>query len=673
MNKIKECPSEEEIIDVIYCEEEGLEQGELSTHINQCNDCKHIYDNLKDIDDGLQQLKSFTPTKNITSSLKKGDKLGSYEIISLIGQGGMGKVYKAYDPNLDRDVAIKIIKDDLSHNDIFKKRFIIEAKTVAHLKHPNIVQIYQCNVEEHHTYLIMEYIDGIVLSSYPFVRSGNFPTHLNLFKQAILGLKCAHNSGVIHRDIKTSNIMICRQGTAHLLDFGIAKSEMHDQQFTMTGDLLGTVAYMAPEIAIGGKASVLSDIYAMGIVLFEIITGKVPYKSDTPLSTLNLINTMPLPDPREIVAGVPEDICRFIAKMCHKIPAERYANCDEVLVELDKIISAYSNDNKINMNLEASTISSRISQSDNSTLVGPGDNTINSIANDMGISPRRAKSALNRDKDKRDRDIEKSLKPKSRILLWVIAFVILFSFIFLGFLFLLMPTPEPGQVYIQKDINKNLLTKSTIFTENKFETKLGAHTYYDGLSAFRSNSSSLKVLGAQTWCCEFKANTNIESQFLLSNIDKRTGRNGGLVIRVVSGFYWAQTGNGSAHQNLITSIRPSETSYDKIVLVYKPSEMSLYINDKLVGNIFAGHVKSRVDFVIGSCVSGSELSLKANGSLKNIEIYSGEATNPLNWVPGSTHSLLKASLLLQCKEGSSNNEQRINFTKIGNPVTYDSK
>jgi serine/threonine protein kinase len=365
----------------------------------------------------------------------------------------MGKVYKAYDETLERNVAIKVIKDDLSHNEVFKKRFLFEAKTIAKLNHPNIVRIYQCNDEDEQLYLVMEYIDGIVLSNYPFVKTSGFATHLNIFRQVLKGLKCAHDAGIIHRDIKTPNIMIGSDGLARLLDFGIARSEIEDQEFTMTGDLLGTVSYMSPEVTIGEKASIHSDLYSMGIVLYEIITGQVPFKSSTPLNTLHQIKTEPIPDIRSLTSGISPRLYFFIEKLCHKKNYKRFQNCAEALTELDIIIAEESFPHKKvspQFNYEPQP---RATRSDDSTKVGHGNTTINSIAEEMGISPRRAKAALERERKKRDNEYREEPKPKKKSNVGCIVFscagiffLTLFFFAFVAYFFVSQPIAvEPSE------------------------------------------------------------------------------------------------------------------------------------------------------------------------------------------------------------------------------------
>ena len=451
---MNECPSEADILDLIFTESEGGSDEKLSSHINECSECKPKYENLKNLDSDFQNL-----NENKSEPVPEVKKLGQFEIIEEIGIGGMGQVYKAYDSTLDRFVAIKLIKDDLKNNDLFKKRFLFEAKIIAKLKHRNIVQVYQCTEEDNQFFLVMEYIDGIVLSKYPFIESEGFNTRLNFFKQALEGLKCAHDSGIIHRDIKTSNIMVSKTGEALLLDFGIAKSEVEDQKFTMTGDILGTVSYMAPEITVGEKASNASDLYAMGVVLYEMITRQVPFKSSTPLSTLHLIRTKALPDISAVVPDIPIRLKHYVEKLCHKKPENRFQNCIEAIDELNEILKGadipYLQTNVPNN--EQTEIYHTEASNQNTTYAGPGEKTIKSIADDMGISTRRAKAALNVDTEKTPKKEEPqknkptSTKKKIGCIALIILPILLLIFIVVMF-FLMKVSIQEQESYAHKQM-----------------------------------------------------------------------------------------------------------------------------------------------------------------------------------------------------------------------------
>ena len=213
-----------------------------------------------------------------------GKQILNYEIVSLIGEGGMGNVYKAKHTKLDRVVAIKSILPQLVNNEDVKKRFLNEATSMSKLQHPNIVAMYDYHSDDEGLYLIMEYIEGKELDEY--VRSLNKPLDEDLsvaFMEQILdAFSHAHDKGIVHRDIKPSNIIISNSGEIKILDFGIAKiigEEAH--QLTKTGTQIGTVYYMSPEQVLGKKINHLSDIYSLGVTMYQLLTSVNPYKGMT--------------------------------------------------------------------------------------------------------------------------------------------------------------------------------------------------------------------------------------------------------------------------------------------------------------------------------------------------------------------------------------------------------
>ena len=258
-----------------------------------------------------------------------------YEIIELIGTGGMANVYKAKCHLLNRLVAVKILKSDLAQDEEFRRRFQDESRAVAMLSHPNIVAIYDVSRGSDLDYIVMELIDGITLKQY-MERRGQMDWReaLHFMTQIIKALSHAHSRGIIHRDIKPQNIMILRDGTVKVADFGIACLSNTAQ--TLTQEALGSVHYISPEQATGARPDARSDLYSAGVVLYEMLTGRLPFEGDSAVSVaIQHLNSIPL-SPREINPDVPEALELICMKAMASDISKRYASADEMLADLEK-------------------------------------------------------------------------------------------------------------------------------------------------------------------------------------------------------------------------------------------------------------------------------------------------------------------------------------------------
>lgn len=258
-----------------------------------------------------------------------------YEILELIGAGGMANVYKALCHRLNRYDAVKIMRDDTAADECFRKRFRTESQAVAMLSHPNIVSVYDVSHNENIEYIVMELVDGITLKQY-MKEHGVLPTDevLNFSIQIAKALAHAHSKGIIHRDIKPQNVMLLKDGLIKVADFGIAALQNDIEE--STNETVGSVHYIAPEQARGAAADARSDIYSLGIVMYEMMTGRLPYvgKSDVEVAVKHM-NTEAVP-PRTIVPGIPEELERICLKAMATDITDRYQSAGELLSDLEQ-------------------------------------------------------------------------------------------------------------------------------------------------------------------------------------------------------------------------------------------------------------------------------------------------------------------------------------------------
>lgn len=266
-----------------------------------------------------------------------GKKLdGRYELLELIGVGGMADIYRAMDTQENRIVAVKILKTEFAGSEEFLRRFRNESKAIALLSHPNIVKIYDVGFTDKVQFIVMEYVDGITLADY-IEQQGilKWRDSVHFIVQVLRALQHAHDRGIVHRDVKTSNIMLLRDGTIKVMDFGIARFNRENNK-TMSEKTIGSVHYISPEQARGDITDERSDIYSVGVVLYEMLTGKKPFDGDTPVAiALKHMQSVPK-KPGEINETIPEGLEQIVLKAMQKEPAVRYQTAGEMINDLEE-------------------------------------------------------------------------------------------------------------------------------------------------------------------------------------------------------------------------------------------------------------------------------------------------------------------------------------------------
>lgn len=267
--------------------------------------------------------------------IMKGQKISDrYQVVKAIGEGGMANVYLAYDMILDRKVAVKVLRGDLSNDEKFLRRFQREALSASSLSHPNIVEVYDVGEDNGQYYIVMEYIEGSHLKQLIKKRGQlTISEVIDIMLQISEGMAHAHDSYIIHRDIKPQNIMILENGVVKITDFGIAMA-LNSTQLTQTNSVMGSVHYLPPEQANGRGSTIKSDIYSMGILMYELLTAKLPYRGDNAVEIALKHLKEPLPSIREELPNIPQSIENIILKSTAKNPDNRYNDAREMYEDL---------------------------------------------------------------------------------------------------------------------------------------------------------------------------------------------------------------------------------------------------------------------------------------------------------------------------------------------------
>ena len=269
-----------------------------------------------------------------------------YKIIKSIGEGGMANVYLAFDTILEREVAVKILRGDLAEDEKFVRRFQREANSASSLKHPNIVEVYDVGEDDGKYFIVMEYINGKTLKS--LIKKRGILTLeevIDIMLQLTSAVSCAHDSYIIHRDIKPQNVMILEDGRVKITDFGIAMA-LNNNELTQTNSVMGSVHYLPPEQANGSGSTIKSDIYSLGILMFELLTGKLPFKGENAVEIAIKQMREPIPSVRNISPDIPQSVENVVLKACAKNPKNRYETAREMFEDIKTCLDPVRSDEK---------------------------------------------------------------------------------------------------------------------------------------------------------------------------------------------------------------------------------------------------------------------------------------------------------------------------------------
>jgi hypothetical protein len=264
-----------------------------------------------------------------------GKQLGPYQIVGPLGEGGMAAVFRAYQPGMERYVALKVLPRVFADDPEFAARFQREARILARLQHPHILPVFDYGQAEGYSYIVMPFVPGGTLTDSLKGEPLPLPRIRQVISQVGGALQYAHSRSLIHRDVKPSNVLIDESGNCLLTDFGLARMVEASVNLTASGTILGTPAYMSPEQGSGRKIDARSDIYSLGIILYEMATGRVPYRAETPLAVVFMHASAPLPLPRSLNPGLPEAVERVILKALAKNPDDRYQTAEELMAALN--------------------------------------------------------------------------------------------------------------------------------------------------------------------------------------------------------------------------------------------------------------------------------------------------------------------------------------------------
>lgn len=405
--------------------------------------------------------------------LSKGQKINDrYEIVKSIGEGGMANVYLANDKILERKVAIKVLRGDLSADEKFVRRFQREALSVSNLSHPNIVEVYDVGEEDGQYYIVMEWIDGKTLKQLLNKRESLTLTEvIDIMTQLTDGIAHAHESYIIHRDIKPQNIMIENDGKIKITDFGIAMA-LNATQITQTNSVMGSVHYLPPEQASGKNSTIKGDIYSLGILMYELLTGTVPFKGDNAVEIALKHMKDKIPSIRKQNPAIPQSVENIILKASAKNPRNRYESAREMNEDLTKALTEeHKNDKKITFEYPENDIddTNPITKPTKKNIEKPKKENTNDMEDTEDLVKEISINDLEKENTDNDETIEQYFEePKKRNTLIIILSSFFLLLLITGGIFWLITTKEVKDVTVPDVVDKTIEEAIEILTKEGF-------------------------------------------------------------------------------------------------------------------------------------------------------------------------------------------------------------
>lgn len=389
----------------------------------------------------------------------RGQKINDrYQIIRTIGEGGMANVYLAHDIILDRDVAVKVLRGDLADDEKFIRRFQREAIAASSLTHPNIVEIYDVGEDDGNYYIVMEYVDGKTLKSLIKRRGAlTLPEVIDIMLQLTSAIACAHESFIIHRDIKPQNVLILDNGVAKITDFGIAMA-LNSNELTQTNSVMGSVHYLPPEQANGSGATMKSDIYSLGILMYELLTGKVPFKGENAVEIAIKQMRDEIPSIVEDHPEIPQSVENIVLRACAKNPKNRYESVMDMHHDLEVTLDDdHMNDEKIIYEYPEHDF----------------DNT--------KTMPKISRTALRESREKaNEENKEKKKDKKMNKMMWIAGGIFAALVLLLIFVFFILPRfMSDPDVKVPDVSNKTVVKAEEILEDKGFEVATKTKEVYD--------------------------------------------------------------------------------------------------------------------------------------------------------------------------------------------------
>ena len=394
--------------------------------------------------------------------IEKGQKINDrYEIIKSIGEGGMANVYLAYDTILDRRVAIKVLRGDLSNDEKFVRRFQREALSASSLSHPNIVEMYDVGEDNGIYYIVMEYIEGKTLKQLIKKRGSiTLSEAIDIMLQLTDGISHAHDSYIIHRDLKPQNILIKEDGTIKITDFGIAMA-LNSTQLTQTNSVMGSVHYLPPEQASGKGSTIRSDIYSMGILFYELLTGSLPFKGDNAVEIALKQMRDDIPSIRKKNPAIPQSVENVVLKATAKNPKNRYADAKEMHADLLTVLSDERVDEK------------RIEFKYPEHEVDDSTKSITTVKKKTEEEEEGEENAENKEEQEEFYDEDDKIVKGTNIVIWILTGVFVIAVITVASIFLIIPyfnkTPD---VLVPDVSNLTIIDAEKKLKESGFEVAI---------------------------------------------------------------------------------------------------------------------------------------------------------------------------------------------------------